>query len=47
MVRQARLLGYETVVADGRSHLARKDRFIEADRVEAAPPEDMLAGAVA
>jgi xanthine dehydrogenase accessory factor len=43
MVRQARLLGYETVVADGRSHLARKERFIEADGVEAAAPEDMLA----
>lgn len=42
MVRQARLLGYETVVVDGRSHLARRDRFPEADRVEVAAPEDVL-----
>src|SRR5690348_10123429 len=46
MVRQARLLGYETVVVDGRSHLARRERFPEADHVEAIAPEDMLAGAL-
>jgi xanthine/CO dehydrogenase XdhC/CoxF family maturation factor len=45
MVRQANLLGYETVVVDGRSHLARRDRFPEAARLEAVAPEEFLAGA--
>lgn len=45
MVRQANLLGYETVVVDGRSHLARRDRFPEATRVEAVAPEELLSAA--
>jgi len=30
---------------DGRAHLARRERFPEADRVDSAAPEDMLAAA--
>jgi xanthine/CO dehydrogenase XdhC/CoxF family maturation factor len=46
MTRQARLMGYETFVVDGRSHLARKERFPEAAHVEAIAPEEFLRTAV-
>ncbi len=40
LIRYARDLGYETVVVDGRSAFATRERFPEADRIEAAWPED-------
>jgi xanthine dehydrogenase accessory factor len=42
MVRQARLLGYEVVIVDGRSHLARVERFPDADGVKAMAPDQFL-----
>ena len=42
MARQAQLLGYEVIVVDGRSHLARVDRFPDADRIEAVSPHQFL-----
>jgi xanthine/CO dehydrogenase XdhC/CoxF family maturation factor len=42
MTRLARFMGYETVVLDGRSHLARAERFPSADRVAITTPDDPL-----
>jgi len=39
LVRQARQLGWYLAVADGRTHLATRARFPEADDVFALPPE--------
>ena len=44
MVRLAKFIGYETVVLDGRSHLARRDRFAAADRVLVTSESDPLGG---
>jgi xanthine dehydrogenase accessory factor len=44
MVRLAKFIGYETFVLDGRSHLARQDRFAEADRVIVNSESDPLRG---
>ena len=44
MVRLAKFIGYETVVLDGRSQLARQDRFREADRVIVNSESDPLQG---
>lgn len=44
MVRLAKFMGYEVVVLDGRSHLARQDRFPGAAKVLVTQPEDVLAG---
>jgi xanthine/CO dehydrogenase XdhC/CoxF family maturation factor len=46
MARIAGFLGYETLVLDGRSHLARAERFPHADRVAVTTPDDPLAGIV-
>ncbi|MEO8208035.1 MAG: XdhC/CoxI family protein [Chloroflexota bacterium] len=40
LIRYARDLGYETVVVDGRSAFATRERFPEAHRIEVAWPED-------
>jgi xanthine dehydrogenase accessory factor len=42
MVQLARFMGYETVVLDGRSHLARADRFPMADHVEVVTLDGVL-----
>jgi xanthine dehydrogenase accessory factor len=44
VARLARFMGYEVVVLDGRSHLARADRFPEASKVLATTRIDPLAG---
>ncbi len=44
MVRLAKFMGYEVVVLDGRSHMARTDRFPGAAQVLVTQPEDVLAG---
>jgi xanthine dehydrogenase accessory factor len=44
MVRLAKFMGYEVVVLDGRSHLARPERFAGADQVLVTRAEDVLAG---
>ncbi|MGA8597257.1 MAG: XdhC family protein [Bryobacteraceae bacterium] len=44
MVRLARFMGYEVMVLDGRSHLARADRFPGATNVLVTQPENRLAG---
>ena len=44
VTRLAKLLGYEVVVLDGRSHMARADRFPQADRVVVNSSVDPLAG---
>ncbi len=42
MVQLARFMGYQTVVLDGRSHLARPDRFPLADDVQVVDSDNML-----
>jgi xanthine/CO dehydrogenase XdhC/CoxF family maturation factor len=44
MVRLAKFIGYEAVVLDGRSHLARQDRFPGADGVIVNSESDPLQG---
>ena len=44
MVRLAKFIGYEAVVLDGRSQLARQDRFAGADRVIVNSESDPLQG---
>jgi xanthine dehydrogenase accessory factor len=44
MVRLAKFMGYEVSVLDGRSHLARPDRFPGAKQVAVTQPENVLAG---
>lgn len=44
VTRLAKFLGYEVVVLDGRSHMARADRFPHADRVIVNSKEAPLAG---
>jgi xanthine dehydrogenase accessory factor len=44
VARLARFMGYEVIVLDGRSHLARPDRFPDASRVLVSTRVDPLAG---
>jgi xanthine dehydrogenase accessory factor len=44
VTRFAKFMGYEVVVLDGRSHMARADRFPQADRVVVNSSVDPLAG---
>jgi xanthine/CO dehydrogenase XdhC/CoxF family maturation factor len=46
LVRLAKFMGYEVVVLDGRSHLARSDRFTGADHVIVTEQENLLGGFV-
>ena len=41
VVRFARLLGWDVVVADGRAHLATRPRFLEATDVKCAPAAEL------
>lgn len=44
LVRLAKFMGYEVVVLDGRSHLARAEKFAGADRVVVTREDDPLGG---
>jgi xanthine/CO dehydrogenase XdhC/CoxF family maturation factor len=44
LVRLAKFMGYEVIVLDGRSHLARPERFSGADRVLVTREDDPLGG---
>jgi xanthine/CO dehydrogenase XdhC/CoxF family maturation factor len=46
LVRLAKFMGYEVVVLDGRSHLARAERFAGADRVLVTQQDNLLGGLV-
>lgn len=44
LVRLAKFMGYEVIVLDGRSHLARVERFAGADRVVVTREDDPFGG---